>query len=98
MKTTEERKISMYIKAREISEKRSNRVIHFSMLNLAVLSTMLILFIAHLDNEVFNPGEIQFRGSFILSGSSGGYVLVAVISFIIATVLTYYFMKKKKIK
>ena len=98
MRTTEERKISMYRRAREISEKASARIINLSLLNLVVLSTALILFIAHLDNEVFDPGEIQFRGSFILSGSSGGYVLVAVISFIIATVLTYYFMKKKKTK
>ena len=96
MRTSEERKTSMYQRAREISESRSNRIIHFSLLNLAVLSTALIMFIAHLDNEVFAPGEIQFRGSFVLSGSSGGYVLVAVISFIAATVLTYCFMSKRK--
>ena len=85
MYDTEERVSRAKEKAGRIVQKREKRIIR----GLSTLCAVLSCCLAGVIEKLSEGGEVQgMNGATLLSESTGGYVLVAVISFLVAVAFT----------
>ncbi|MBQ6478525.1 MAG: hypothetical protein IJI44_04060 [Erysipelotrichaceae bacterium] len=92
MRTSEERIAALHVKARQLSEKRALKMY-------GCLSALLFLLLL----QVFSRISISFQtiptdgftGTSLFGENAGAYVLVAVISFVLAVCITVYCLKRR---
>jgi len=88
MRSTEERIDLMHAKVEEMRRDHDKKLIRIYGSASALMALLLIAFSAYV---IGSPGTIMdadMAGTSMLSESAGGYVIVAVISFIIAVMVT----------
>ena len=95
MRSDAERVRLLHQKARHLKDQQIMRIWGTLASGLLVF---LIAVIAMIDVPFQSLADSGFTASSLLGESAGGYVLVAVISFVAAVVITVYCLKRKNVK
>ena len=95
MKTNEQRIMLMHIKADQLKKKKVKTQAVFSGLCSTALLVFLIVFMTLADGNLHTIGGFGFSGNSMLSDGAGGYVLVGVVSFVAAVIITLVCLKFK---
>ena len=96
MRTTEERIACLHRRAAELEKARARSGTRRAGLLSFMLMALLLTALGWFSGMTILAGSDQFHGSSLLDENTGGYVLTAVISFIIAAVITSILMRRKK--
>ena len=88
MKSNEERIELMHKKAEKLRHKRNKRLMAVSASICALLFAILIAASVGIETQVAGTAETTFAASSLFSASIGGYVMVAVIAFMIGVAIT----------
>ena len=92
MRTSEERIAALHLKARQLSNERAMRTY-------GCISVLLFTLLLHVFSRVsvsFQMIETNgFTGTSLFGENAGAYVLVAVVSFILAVCITVYCIKRR---
>ena len=94
MRTDTERIVLMHQRAQELENQKMLRIWGSVSLCLFVILLATIIRIDVPFQSVLNSG---FAGSSLLGESAGGYVLVAVISFVAAVCITVYCLRRNRV-
>ena len=94
--TSEETVAEILRRSDRIALHRSRRIGHVLSGTSCLLALMLLLVICMLTgNRAQAPAESAF-GSFLLSAEAGGYVLAAVLAFVLGVIITLLCIRKQK--
>ena len=96
MRSQEERLRQLHARAEELTEQKERRTLNAlraASVFLFVCLTGVISVLSGLQNEA---GPEGYTGSSLLDSNAGGYVLVAVLSFAAAVLITVICIKRKK--
>ena len=96
MRTIQERIEILHHRAAEIRKQKEKRKLTAAGCVSACLFVILAAFLAQTNGLAECVTENRFAGASMLSAGTGGYVLVAVLSFAAAVVITVICMKWKK--
>jgi uncharacterized membrane protein len=92
MRTSEERIATLHNKARQLSNERA-------MKTYGCISVLLFALLLHVFSQVSVSFQTiqtnSFTGTSLFGENAGAYVLVAVVSFILAVCITVYSMKRR---
>jgi len=88
MRTAQERIILLHSRANELRKKTNERILIITGVASACLMSILIVMMTQTNYRAVTSANSQFAGTSLLSESAGGYVLVAVIAFVAAVVIT----------
>ncbi len=95
MRTTEERIRFLHERAANLRRQREKRLIKTLGGLSACLCVCLTVCVVRLTGMAHSAGADGFTGSSLLSESAGGYVLVAVVSFALAVLVTVLCLKNR---
>lgn len=95
--TTEEALEEIRKRKEKITEKRNRRMMAGMTAAAAVLTAALVALIGLFSGEGMTYSDSVY-GSFLLSREAGGYVLAAVIAFVLGVVVTLLCLKWKKLR
>ncbi len=98
MKSNEERIELMHKKAKKLQYERNRRLMIGSAIVGAMLFAVLIVSSVVFNVQIEGTAETTFAASSLFSYSLGGYVMVAVIAFMIGVVITVIIKKHAKKK
>ncbi len=98
MKSNEERIELMHKKAKKLQYERNRRLMIGSAIVGAMLFAVLIVSSVVFNVQIEGTAETTFAASSLFSYSLGGYVMVAVIAFMIGVVITVILKKHTKRK
>ncbi|MBR2547003.1 MAG: hypothetical protein IKF07_02280 [Eubacterium sp.] len=96
MKTDSERLIRLHRRAAELKDQRERRGIALSGGVSLVFAVLLIAALTKTDRFYQSVTGSGFTGSSLLSDSTGGYILAAVIAFFVGVILTAVIYKIRK--
>ncbi len=88
MRTSEERIALLYERARALRRREDEKRLILTGGASGTLLAVLLAVMLHLDLRSGGMAGNQFTGASLLGESAGGYVLVAVIAFVVAVVIT----------
>ena len=95
--TTEEALREIQIRGKKIRRRHERRVTHILSVSVVISFVALFAVISAFSGTLVSKEETSY-GSFVLSKEAGGFVLAAVIGFIVGSVFTFvvrYFKEKK---
>ena len=98
MGTADERIKRLYARANELKRiKRKRQTILYGLISIVLLCTLLFMIPAISENRAAVPdsGSETFTGASLLSKSTGGYVLAAVVAFVLGVVVTSVLIRLK---
>ncbi len=96
MKTIEERRMLLHERAKQLERHRARSSVCRSAAAAVCLFISLLTAVRHYSGFNGLVNSDGFYGSSLLDESAGGYVLTAVISFIVAVVITAILMKRRR--
>ena len=94
MRSTEQRIAVMHRRARELKRRRDGTALIMYGSSCAVLFAALVCMIGQFAGETVTAG--LYTGASLLDVSAGGYVLVAVIAFMLGVIITAFLIKRQK--
>ena len=98
MRSKEERILLMHRRADCLQREKDKRFLAGAgSINLALFAVLLVL-IVHLQGLSGGVGESVFTASSLLSQSAGGYVLVAVVFFMLGVLISVFLMRTQRKK
>ena len=98
MRSSEERIRLMHRRADSLRRKKEKRILAGAGSAGLLLFAVLLVCLVHLQGLSEGYGEGAFSASSLLSQSTGGYVLVAVIFFMLGVLITVFLMKYQRTK
>ena len=96
MRSNEERIELMHKKAEKLRREKNKRLMAVSTCIAALLFAVLIAASIGIDSQVGGCAETTFAASSLFAVSIGGYVIVAVVAFMIGVVITALIKKYNK--
>lgn len=96
MRTAEERIKLLHERAGSLKRQSDRKIVKTLGATSTFLCVLLAVFIVRLTGMAHSMGSGGFAGASLLSESAGGYVLVAVVSFAAAVLVTVWCIKKRK--
>ena len=96
MKTAEERIRMLHERAGELKRQKDRSAVRLFGATSAFLSVCLVVFITRLTGIAHNMGRSGFAAASLLSENAGAYVLVAVLSFAAAVIITVWCIKRRR--
>ena len=95
MRTSEERVTSLHMRMRALKEKQERRKTAALGAGCGVLAVCLMLLIANLGKSDSGGTPSLYSGATMMFENIGGYVLVAVMAFMLGVVIAVALMKKR---
>ena len=96
MRANAERMKCVILKAAVLKKQREKRNELFCKSACVILSCLLVYCIGALPEPYTSAAVAEYCGAILLVGGVGGYVLTAVLTFIVATIITVICIKKRK--
>ena len=96
MKTAEERIRILHERAGDLKRQSDRSAVRLLGVTTMFLSVCLVAFITRLTGIAHSMGGGGFAAASLLSESAGAYVLVAVISFAAAVIITVWCIKRRR--
>ena len=96
MRTTDERIEKLHTRARELRRKRERRRITGLGSLSAVLTVLLVVCLARVNEHAVSLMSEQMTGSSLLGESTGGYVLAGIVAFFLGVIVTSVIIQHRK--